>query len=115
MSVFEGLTIGITIFCFITTGLAFVIWNKLEDTKKTADLAKQDAQNVKDLLSNFQLTVTREYPVRNEMMTIVSKMDEGFKHTFSLIENMRNDMSKMGDSFRDRLDGKVDKHHVNGN
>ncbi len=92
------------LFTLLIGGVATMLWHKVNKIEDNSE------QNEKDL-AEFKLYVSKEHPTHEHVTRVMANVNESLKEVFGAVNSIRNDIQKMSDMFRDKLDQKEDKKH----
>lgn len=97
-----------------------MLWQKMTKTEDKADqantdLAKFKTEVAKDIdqadknLNDFKLYVAKEHPTQENFTKAVDGFNSALKDVFSAVHGIKDDIKTMSDTFRDKLERKVDR------
>jgi peptidoglycan hydrolase CwlO-like protein len=96
--------IGLALFSLLISGICTVLWQKINKIEATAEKAAND-------LADFKLYVAKEHPTQDHLSKAIDGFNESIKEMTKGLTEIRSDIQKMSETFRDKLEQKVDKGH----
>lgn len=97
-----AIEIALSVFSLILSGIAKILWSKLQKIEENAAKANSD-------LADFKLYVAKEHPTQDHLSKAIEGFTRSFDAVFHKLESMQSEIKESFDGFRDKLDRKQDR------